>query len=70
MRCHDLANELLDYAGAGDRSGYKSARDRMRQEEPVNAREAEEWARIQISAWRDCRFFAWRADHLRRETDG
>ena len=69
MHCHDLANELLDYAATGDREGYRAARDSMSAEALAESQDAENLARMQIGMWRDGRYFAWRVDHTSRRGD-
>lgn len=73
MRCHDDANRLLDCAANGDREAYRAERDRIRRERPEHeAYDAENLAKLQISAWRDYRHFAWRVNWVKqkRGSDG
>ena len=65
MRCHDLANQLLDYADARDRDGYRAERDRIRREYGSDeARDAERWVRIALNAKRNNATPGWRSTYL------
>ncbi len=73
MRCHDLANQVLDRARDEGRQGFDDELARIRAEYGERERhEAEHLARLAVSTNRNGYTLAWRANWVKqkRGSDG
>ncbi len=68
MRCHDLANQLLDCASDGGRQAYDEELARIREEYGErDAHEAQHLALLAISTRRNGYQLAWRAEWVKQK---
>lgn len=68
MRCHDLANQVLDRARTEGRKGFDDELARIMAEHGErDAREAEHLARLAVSTKRNGYSLAWRSDWVKQK---